>query len=121
MGGAAAGGRGRRSGPTPGPDAELVLRLTFREAVFGVQREVEVETPVHCDSLRGIRGPTRAPRRSAVPSAEGAGELRRVRQSILGQVITAVPCGRCQGTGQSIEQPLRGLPGRGPPRTSAGR
>jgi molecular chaperone DnaJ len=98
------GGRGRRSGPTPGPDAEVVLRLTFREAVFGVHREITVQTPVHCDTCEGTGArPGTAPTRC--PECQGTGELRRVRQSILGQVITAVPCGRCQGTGQVIESP----------------
>ena len=96
MGGPGAGGRGRRTGPVPGPDAEMVLRLTFREAVFGVPREVEVDTP---GALRQLRGQRRTAGTAAVrcPDCQGAGELRRVRQSILGQVITAVPCPRCQG------------------------
>ncbi|MGO8873961.1 MAG: molecular chaperone DnaJ [Acidimicrobiales bacterium] len=112
MGGAAAGGRSRRSGPTPGPDAEMVLRLTFREAVFGVQHEVEVDTPVHCATCEGsgARAGTTAVR---CPECQGAGELRRVRQSILGQVITAVPCSRCQGTGQAIEDPCPVCRGEG--------
>ncbi len=110
--GGAAGGRARRAGPTPGPDAELLLRLTFQEAVFGVQREVEVETPVHCTECEGsgARPGTNAVR---CPDCGGAGELRRVRQSILGQVITAVPCSRCQGTGQSVESPCEVCRGEG--------
>jgi molecular chaperone DnaJ len=111
MGGAGGGPR-RRTGPVPGPDAEMVLRLDFREAVFGVQREVEVQTPVHCDTCEGsgARPGTAAVR---CPECQGAGELRRVRQSILGQVITAVPCGRCQGTGQFIDHPCTDCGGEG--------
>ncbi len=112
MGGAGVGGRGRRTGPTPGPDAELVLRLEFREAVFGIQRDVEVQTPVRCDSCEGTGAqPGTTPVRC--PECQGAGELRRVRQSILGQVITAVPCPRCQGSGQAIEQPCPDCHGEG--------
>ena len=110
--GGAAGGRARRTGPTPGPDAEMVLRLDFREAVFGVQREVDVQTPVHCDTCEGSGA---QPGTSAVrcPECQGAGELRRVRQSILGQVITAVPCPRCQGTGEFIQTPCTDCRGEG--------
>ncbi len=104
FGGASGGGRGRRTGPMPGPDAEIVLRLPFRDAVFGVHREITVQTPVHCDTCEGTGArPGTSPTRC--PECQGSGELRRVRQSILGQVITAVPCGRCQGTGQVIESP----------------
>ncbi len=110
--GGTGGARGRRTGPMPGPDAEMVLRLDFREAVFGVQREVDVQTPVHCDACEGsgARSGTSA---VSCPECQGAGELRRVRQSILGQVITAVPCARCQGTGQSIEHPCTECGGEG--------
>jgi molecular chaperone DnaJ len=112
MGGAGAGGRNRRAGPMPGPDAEIVVRLTFKEAVFGVPRQVEVTTPVHCDTCEGTGA---RPGTSAVrcPECQGAGELRRVRQSILGQVITAVPCPHCQGSGQFIENPCQDCRGEG--------
>jgi molecular chaperone DnaJ len=109
--GGAAGGR-RRSGPVPGPDAELVVRLPFRDAVFGVQQHVDVRTPVHCDACGGSGA---APGTAAVrcPDCQGAGEVRRVRQSILGQVITASPCAKCQGTGQHVEHPCAECGGEG--------
>ena len=47
------------------------------------------------------------------PDCDGAGEQRRVRQSILGQMITAVPCPRCQGSGQFIETPCADCRGEG--------
>jgi len=111
-GAGASAGRSRRGGPVPGPDAEVVLRLTFREAVFGAHREITIETPVHCDTCEGSGA---RPGTSVVrcPECQGAGELRRVRQSILGQIITAVPCNRCQGTGQSIESPCTDCGGDG--------
>ena len=110
MGGS--GGGRRRTGPMPGPDAELVVELEFREAVFGVQRQVDVTTPVHCDTCEGT-GAQPGTTVDRCPECQGAGELRRVRQSILGQVITAVPCNRCQGTGQSIETPCADCRGEG--------
>ena len=106
------GGRGRRTGPVPGPDAEISLRLEFREAVFGVQRELTIETPVHCDACEGSGArPGTTPDRC--PDCQGSGELRRVRQSILGQVVTAVPCARCQGSGQWIATPCDQCRGEG--------
>jgi molecular chaperone DnaJ len=105
------GGR-RRTGPVPGPDAEMTVRLTFREAVFGAHREVTVQVPVHCDTCEGSGA---RPGTSAVRCTEcqGAGELRRVRQSILGQVMTAVPCPHCQGSGESIASPCDQCGGEG--------
>ena len=110
--GGAQGGRARRTGPMPGPDAELTVDLTFREAVFGAPREVQVTVPVHCDTCEGS-GATPGTTVDRCHECQGAGELRRVRQSILGQVITAVPCPRCQGTGQSIASPCVDCRGEG--------
>ena len=69
---------------------------------------------MHCDTCEGSGA---QPGTSAVrcPECQGAGELRRMRQSILGQVITAVPCQRCQGTGQFIEHPCADCRGEGSP------
>lgn len=111
-GSASAAGRSRRTGPIPGPDAEVVLQLAFREAIFGVHREITVQLPVHCDACEGT-GAQPGTSVTRCPDCQGAGELRRVRQSILGQVITAVPCGRCQGSGQSIASPCRECGGEG--------
>ena len=102
----------RRTGPAPGPDAELVVEMKFREAVFGVQREVAVTIPVHCDTCEGS-GAQPGTSVTRCSECQGAGELRRIRQSILGQVVTAVPCQPCQGTGQSVASPCTDCRGEG--------
>ncbi len=98
------GGRGMRAGPNRGSDAEIVLDLTFREAVFGARRDLTVDGLVACEACEGsgARTGTTAIR---CPDCAGAGELRRVRQSILGQVVTAVTCPKCQGMGEAISSP----------------
>jgi molecular chaperone DnaJ len=96
--------RGQRSGPARGEDAETILRLSFREAVFGISKEMTVETTVACSECdgSGARIGTTATR---CDDCGGAGELRRVRQSFLGQVVTAFPCNRCGGTGEVVLSP----------------
>ena len=110
--GAAGGPRSARSGPARGADAEVVLQLSFREAVFGVRRDITVEGPVTCPTCSGSgASPGTAPVRC--PECNGIGELRRVRQSILGQVVTAVPCPRCQGSGETVATPCPDCRGEG--------
>jgi molecular chaperone DnaJ len=105
-------GMRRQAGPVRGADAEVVLELDFRDAVFGVQRDVTVEAPVACETCSGsgARPGTTAVR---CPDCQGSGELRRMRQSILGQVVTAVPCQRCQGLGEAITSPCSDCRGDG--------
>ena len=111
FGGGGAGPR-RRGGPMRGEDAEMVLEVEFRDAVFGVQRELTVDALAACTTCDGSGA---RPGTTAVscPECQGAGEVRRVRQSILGQVVTAMPCRRCGATGEVISSPCATCRGEG--------
>lgn len=111
-GGMAGAGRSRRGGPMAGADAEVTLRLAFREAVFGAKRDITVQLPVRCETCHGA-GARPGTTVAVCPACQGNGEIRRVRQSILGQVVTAVPCGRCHGSGESIPSPCPDCSGEG--------
>ena len=96
-------GRARR-GPQFGQDAEIRIAISLREACFGVERTIEVSLPVHCDDCHGS-GARTGTTRDRCSECGGAGEVRRVRQSLLGQMVTASPCMRCQGTGEVVLSP----------------
>lgn len=104
--------RTQRAGPGRGADAEVALQLSFEEAVFGAEREVTVRGPVTCGTCGGSGA---KPGTSATPcqSCSGTGEVRRVRQSILGQMVTASPCPACRGTGERIATPCPDCRGDG--------
>ncbi len=106
------GARRGPTGPVRGADAEAVIEISFRDAVFGTRQDVTISAPVACDTCggSGARPGTTAVR---CPDCNGSGELRRVRQSILGQVVTAVPCQRCGGTGEAISSPCPDCRGEG--------
>ncbi|HXR53866.1 MAG TPA: J domain-containing protein [Acidimicrobiales bacterium] len=106
------GARGAKRGPMPGSDAEIGLRLSFAEAAFGAQKEISIRLPVGCDTCggSGARPGTQA---VTCPDCQGAGETRRIRQSLLGQVVTSVACGRCQGLGELTPTPCDGCGGEG--------
>ena len=108
MGGAAP----RRRGPQPGSDAEVRVDLEFAEAVFGCRKEISVRLPQTCASCAG-RGTAPGTDPVACADCQGTGELRRVRQSLLGQVVTSVACSRCGGTGEMIPDPCRDCRGEG--------
>jgi len=108
------GGGGRRptGGPQRGPDLRMPLTITFEEAIRGVTRRVEVQRPVRCGDCGGSgAAPGTAARRC--PQCEGSGQVRQVRQTILGQMVNVQPCGRCRGAGEIVETPCPGCRGRG--------
>ncbi|CAN5633151.1 molecular chaperone DnaJ [soil metagenome] len=106
------GSRAGPSGPPRGNDAEVVLDLDFEQAVFGAERQLTVRLAVACDTCEASGA---APGTSAQTCADckGAGQVRRVRQSILGQMVTAGPCPRCGGLGEIVPQPCTDCRGEG--------
>ena len=118
-GGGAGGGAGfggGRGGPPRGQDAETTVQLDLSEAAFGVTTNVDLQIPGPCDRCDGSGGePGTHPERCG--ECDGTGEIRQIRKSILGQLVTAAPCVRCQGTGQIIPNPCTQCHGDGRMRT----
>ena len=113
-GGSPFGGGGRRgpAGPPRGPDLETTIDITFEQAVFGTKHEIDIRVPVHCDACEAT-GAAPGTAAASCPQCQGTGEVRRVRQSLLGQMVTASPCGRCGATGQVIDKPCPTCRGEG--------
>lgn len=112
FGGAAGGGAGRRAAPPRGADIQVSVNLTFEEAVFGVEKEVEVDRLETCDVCNGTRMKDgKVP--PSCPTCGGSGEVRRVQQTILGQFMTSGPCPTCHGEGVTVTDPCGNCKGRG--------
>ncbi|MGH9027136.1 MAG: J domain-containing protein [Acidimicrobiia bacterium] len=105
------GGRAGR-GPQRGADIETRLTITLSEAAFGIARAITVRLPVECERCQGSGcEPGTHPSRCDV--CGGAGQVRQVRRSILGQMMTAAPCPACDSTGSRILSPCNDCRGDG--------
>jgi molecular chaperone DnaJ len=109
------GGQGRqaaRPGPRRGSDLRYNLELDFHEAVFGVEREIEVPRQDTCQSCSGSGS---EPGKSLTRCTEcgGAGQVRRMSQSFFGQVVNVTTCPRCRGEGEMVEFPCPTCHGAG--------
>jgi molecular chaperone DnaJ len=102
FGGAAAGGRRTRT-PT-GADLRYDLELTFAESIAGADKQVEFTSLVRCDRCAG-NGAEPGTSLSTCPACNGSGEIRHVRQTMLGQMINVAPCDRCRATGRVVDTP----------------
>ena len=101
FGGDPFGQRRSQAGPTRGDDAETVIELTLHDAAFGITHSIEARLPVECARCEGSGcEPGTHPTRCDVCGGEG--EVRQVRRSILGQIMTSSPCAVCAGTGRRI-------------------
>jgi molecular chaperone DnaJ len=102
----------QRRGPQPGPDAEVSVEITLEEAAFGANREITVTLPQRCATCAGT-GCAEGTSPVTCVECAGLGEVRRVRNSILGQMMTTTPCTRCNGMGSRIETPCSECRGEG--------
>ena len=107
------GGRQQQAsrGPRRGGDLRYDLEIEFEEAVFGVEKEVEVPRHEPCPRCSGTGAePGTSP--TTCPQCKGAGEIRRVQQSLLGSFVNVTACPRCQGEGTIITTPCTECHGR---------
>jgi molecular chaperone DnaJ len=106
------GGQSGPGAPPRGSDLEVVAELDFELAVFGGEHQVSVRTAVACETCSATGAqPGTTPK--SCSDCGGTGQVRRVRQSILGQMVTAAPCSRCGGLGQTIASPCTDCRGEG--------
>ena len=98
------GGRGGPAGPPRGQDLEVVADLSFEQAVFGATVPVTLRTAVPCTECSGT-GAGSGTQPVTCSECNGRGQVQRVRQSLLGQMVTSSACQRCSGTGQVIVTP----------------
>jgi molecular chaperone DnaJ len=106
------GGRRGASGPPRGQDMEVVVTIEFEQAVFGAQVPVELKLPQPCDACEGS-GAGEGTKPVTCSDCNGAGQVRRVRQSVLGQMVSSSPCPRCGGLGEVVTTPCPKCRGEG--------
>ena len=103
---------GRRRGPARGADLRTSLHLTFEEAVFGTEKEIEYARLEFCGECSGA-GAAPGTEPAVCPECNGAGEIRRAQQSVFGQFVNVSACGRCRGEGRVITDPCTECRGSG--------
>ncbi|GAB1471390.1 molecular chaperone DnaJ [Chloroflexota bacterium] len=109
--GFSSGRRSRRS-PRRGRDLQMQISLTFEEAVFGVEKEIEFSRDETCSRCKGNGAePGTSPVKCG--TCGGQGEVRQVRQTFLGQMVQTAPCPACNGRGETISSPCTICRGNG--------
>jgi molecular chaperone DnaJ len=101
-----------RNAPRRGADLQYRLELTFEDAVFGGEKEIEITRDEVCSTCSGSGAkPGTSPIRCS--TCNGAGEVRQVRQTILGSMVQVTTCPTCRGQGETIATPCTSCQGRG--------
>lgn len=96
------GGGGTRQRVRKGSDLRIKLKLDLQEVANGVEKKIKVKRHVSCTACGG-NGSKNGTALKTCQTCNGAGQVRRVQQTMLGQMVTSSTCPTCNGEGKIIE------------------
>ena len=105
------GMRGAPRGPARGDDLRYDMEITFQEAVFGAEKEIEIPRLETCPVCQGS-GAEPGTKPIRCPQCNGTGEVRRAQQTILGQFVSVTTCPRCNGEREIAPTPCTNCRGQ---------
>ena len=109
------GGGGRAANPNAprqGDDLQYKINLTFEEAIFGVEKEIQYKREESCHTCGG-NGAKPGTHPETCQKCHGAGTINVERQTPLGRVMSRQTCDVCHGTGKEIKEPCETCHGNG--------
>ena len=102
FGGRSAYGRSS-NGPMRGANLRTGVRITFEEAIFGCEKEIELTLKDECPKCHGTGAkPGTSP--ITCPKCNGKGKIVYTQQSFFGQVQNVQTCPDCRGTGKVVKE-----------------
>ena len=108
------GGRSRRTnnGPMRGANLRASIRITFEEAVFGCEKEIEITLKDECSNCHGTGAkPGTTP--ETCTKCGGKGKVMYTQQSLFGMVQNVQTCPDCNGTGKVVKEKCADCHGTG--------
>ena len=95
------GSRRANNGPMKGANLRAVIHISFEEAVFGCEKELELTLKDTCTTCGGTGAkPGTSP--ETCPKCKGTGQVTYTQQSIFGSIRNVQTCPDCGGTGKII-------------------
>ena len=119
FGGGFGGGQTRRNpnAPQRGRDLKYAVDLTFEQACFGCEIELNVNRTERCESCSGS-GAEKGTTASTCSVCHGTGQVTSVQRTAFGNFQSTRPCSSCGGTGKVITNPCKACRGEGTVRKS---
>ena len=101
-----------RQAPRRGADLHYKITITFEEATFGCEKEIDILRTEYCSLCQGI-GCKPGSQPSRCPNCNGTGQVRQARQTIFGRFSNIITCPQCHGDGRIITEPCPQCRGTG--------
>ncbi|MCQ2789828.1 MAG: molecular chaperone DnaJ [bacterium] len=98
--------------PQQGDDLRIDIELEFKDAVFGISKEIKIDHLETCPSCKGT-GAEKGSTPVKCPTCGGAGKIQQTTQTILGHFTQVTTCPDCKGKGVKIQNPCKECKGSG--------
>ena len=102
----------RRNGPQKGESLRASLTISFEEAAFGCEKEINLNRTEECEACHGS-GAEPGTTAETCPDCRGTGTVRIQRGGGSFSFTTTAPCSKCSGTGKIIHSPCKSCNGTG--------
>ncbi len=106
------GGGQQRSGPRRGESLRARVTISFEEAAFGCNKEINIGRVETCPDCKGT-GAAPGTHPETCPDCNGTGSVRTTQRTPFGMVQASAPCKKCGGRGKVVHTPCPKCGGRG--------
>ncbi len=112
FGGSRGGGRGGRQRQAKGADIQVDLEISFRESIFGVDKEFSIHRTATCEHCKGSRGEP-GTSMDTCKTCNGQGRVVETRRSVFGAFQSERVCDVCAGSGKIPKEKCKECKGKG--------
>ena len=95
--------RGGNAGPSKGANIRTSVRITFEEACFGVEKEIELNLKDECETCHGS-GAKPGTQAETCQKCGGKGQAVFTQQSLFGMIRNVQTCPDCRGKGKIVKE-----------------
>lgn len=106
------GGQGRSRGPARGRDIQVDVEIDFKQAAFGVEKEISLRKQNKCDVCNGSGGEPGS-KIDTCSTCNGQGQVTQTQRTFLGAMQTVVACSDCHGSGKKPSKKCKHCGGAG--------
>jgi molecular chaperone DnaJ len=98
--------------PQQGEDLRIDIEIEFKEAAFGIEKEITIDHLETCKACSGT-GSEPGSKPTTCATCKGSGKIQQTTQTILGHFTQVTTCPDCSGKGVKIQNPCKACKGYG--------
>ena len=101
-----------KNAPARGSNIQYTLPISFEEAIFGTEKEFEINRIESCSKCRGAKNEPGS-KVTKCSNCNGVGQIKQAQRSVFGQFVQVTDCRSCDGSGKSFEKLCTACRGQG--------